>query len=184
TVPSNSQVVTGATSWSGSTGWVGQPASGQGADLGSLSGGGNNVLNIRPGDYKISSLSISGNGQLVIRPNADGSYGPVRLFVEGISPGTNVIQISGNGIVNQSMVPSNLQMWYNGAKNIQLSGNGNLHSLVYAPNAVVEVSGNGTYFGAMLAERVENNGNGPVHFDSALLQTTGGLTFAANQTQA
>jgi hypothetical protein len=155
------------------------------ADLGSVSVSGDKVLNIRPGDYKISSLSIAGNAQIVIRPNVDGSYGPVRFFVEGISPGSNVVQIGGNGMVNQSQVPSNLQMWYNGSKNIQLSGNGNLHSLVYAPNSLIKVTGNGTYFGALLGEQVHDSGNGAVHFDSALMSVTNtSLTFAQNQTQA
>ncbi len=183
-VPANSQVVTGNMTWDGSTGWVGQPGAGQVADLGSVSVSGNNTLNIRPGDYKISSFSVSGNGRINVKPNANGTFGPVRFFVEGIAPGSNVIQISGNGVVNESIVPSNLQFWYNGSKNIQLSGNGSLHSLVYAPNSIVKVSGNGTYFGAMLGERVENSGNGAVHFDDALLAQTGALTFGVNQVQA
>jgi hypothetical protein len=185
TVPSDAQVVTGSTTWSAQTGWVQQPATGQVADLGNLSLSGNEVLNIRPGDYKISSLTIAGNAQLTIQPNADGSFGPVRFFVEGIAPGANVIQVTGNGIVNQSNVPSNLQLWYNGSKNIQLAGNGNLYSVVYAPNAGVKISGNGSYFGAILGDEVDNSGNGGVHFDKALLQTSGAtaLTFTKNQSQ-
>ena len=184
-IPPDSQVVTGNIQWTGSSGLVGQPASGQVADLGSLSVAGSKTITIRPGDYKISSLSVSGNAQIVVAPNQNGSYGPVRFFVEGISPGSNVIQVAGNGITNQSTIPSNLQFWYNGTKNIQLAGNGNLQTVVYAPNSSIQVTGNGTYFGALLGQQVIDSGNGAVHFDDALGSTTqGGLTYGANQLQA
>jgi hypothetical protein len=186
TVPADSQVVTGSVTWdNGTTGWVSQPAPGQVADLGSISVTGQKVLNIRPGDYKISSLMVAGDGQINILPNADGSAGQVRLFVEGIAPGENVIQVAGKGIVNQSKKPGNLQMWYNGSKNILLAGNGNLHSVIYAPNSYVKVTGNGSYFGAIMGDTVDNQGNGEVHFDKALLATSGStaITFNRNQTQ-
>ncbi|HEY9869447.1 MAG TPA: hypothetical protein V6D08_09810 [Candidatus Obscuribacterales bacterium] len=186
TVPPDAQVVTGSVSWTnGTTGWVSQPTAGKVADLGSVSVTGNKVLNIRPGDYKISSLMVGGNGKINVLPNADGSTGQVRFFVEGIAPGENVIQIAGNGIVNQSAKPGNLQMWYNGSKNILLAGNGNLHAVIYAPNSYVKVTGNGNYFGAIMGDTVENQGNGQVHFDKALLATSGttAIAFNKNQTQ-
>jgi hypothetical protein len=184
-VPGDAKVVIGSIEWSGTTGWATQPQAGEVVDLGNLSAAGQETINIRPGDYKISSLSVRGQAGIVLQPNPDGSYGPVRFFVEGMSPGENVIQITGNGIVNQSSVPSNLQLWYNGHKDVLLAGNGSMYGVLYAPNAHIKVAGNGTYFGAMMGDEVEDNGNGFVHFDKALLQTTGAaaITFPKGITQ-
>ncbi|MBI4532777.1 MAG: hypothetical protein HY711_02425 [Candidatus Melainabacteria bacterium] len=150
------------------------------APTGSIVVSGNNTLRIPPGDYVVSSFSTSGNGYMEVLSSVTT---PTRIFVEGVVPGSNAIQISGNGIVNQTSIPARMQFWYNGSLNINLSGNGNMYSTTYAPNATVNISGNGTYYGSVVANTVNNSGNGMIHYDKSLSDTTqsGALTFTTTQ---
>lgn len=136
---------------------------------GSVVVSGNNTKRIPPGDYRVSKFTTSGGGKIEILP---GVTTPIRIFVEGNVSGSDAISISGNGVVNGTNIPSMLQFWYNGSKNVKLSGNGNLHGVVYAPNSTVRVSGNGSYFGAITANAVNNSGNGWIHYDKALGDVT------------
>lgn len=181
-IPSDATVKTGRITWSGSNGYVAQPATNEVVDLSSISLSGTRNLHLQPGMYKVSSLSIAGQAKITLDAGSDGQFGPVQMFVEGNVPGSNVIQVTGNGILNSSQVPGNLQIWYNGSKTVMMAGNGALHGVVYAPNADVRAIGNGQYYGAVVANTVLASGNAGVHFDEAL-GTSGanwGLTY--NQT--
>src|SRR4029434_5090468 len=92
-------------------------------NLGALSVAGNTTTRIPPGDYKVNSISVSGNGKILLVPDAQGNYGPVRFFVEGSSSGSSVVELTGSSIVNPTNVPSNLQIWYGGSKGVLLAGN-------------------------------------------------------------
>lgn len=154
-------------------------------NLGSISISGNTTVKIPPGDYKVNSISVSGNAKILLVPDASGNYGPVRFFVEGSSSGSNVIQLTGNAIVNPTTVPGNLQIWYNGSKGVLMAGNSNFYGVLYAPNSDIKIAGNGTYYGALLGNSVLNTGNGAIHFDTALKEAGGswGLSYVNSSTQ-
>jgi len=135
------------------------------APSGSISVSGNNTVYIPPGNYIINSLSTSGNGAITIQSSVTT---PVKLYVQGSTSGSNAVSISGNGIVNATTTPAMLQIWYDGTKNINLSGNGNLHGIIYAPKAPINVSGNGGLYGSLVGNTVTVSGNGGIHFDTAL----------------
>jgi len=153
-------------------------------NLGALSVSGNKTIQIPPGNYKVNSISVSGNGKILLVPDAQGNYGPVRFFVEGSSSGSNVIQLTGNSIINPSRSPSNLQLWYGGSKNVLVAGNSNFYGVIYAPGADVKITGNGTYFGSFVGNTVTDDGNGYVHFDKALSEKAAalGLTYLNSTT--
>ncbi len=148
---------------------------------------GNSTLYIPPGDYNVTSFTVSGNGQFILDSGlgtnpALASGTNVRMFVQGNTAGSNAIQISGNALVNNNTsVPAKFQFWYNGSKNVALAGNGNLHALIYAPNSSVNVSGNGNYFGSIFAANFNDTGNGMIHYDRSLANTSyassAGLTW-------
>lgn len=165
--------------------------------LANLSNGANFSLNgnqsqsLASGDYKFSSINISGNGQLTIT-------GTARIYLTGSSSlsisgngGLNIISgaqltfyadgntnISGNGIVNQSYLPQNFMLYATGtpgSRSIQISGNGDFHGAIYAPDASIDISGNGGVYGSIIGQRVNITGNGGVHYDEALGRTGNGL---------
>lgn len=154
-------------------------------NVGSLNVSGNKTVSLPPGDYKVNAINVTGNGKILMVPDSSGNYGPVRLYVEGSSSGSNAVQITGpNGIVNPTQTPGNLQIWYNGAKRLLLAGSGNLYGVIYAPNARVRITGSGNYFGAITGNIINNTGTGAIHFDKALRVSgsTWGLTYTTNLT--
>lgn len=149
------------------------------APVSSINVSSNNTIIIPPGNYKASSISISGNGQ--IRLDSDLSTNTV-ISLEGSTPGSNVVQISGNGVANNTTIPAKFQVVTNSSKNVLVSGNGNFHGVIYAPSANISVSGNGNVFGALVGKGITSSGNGAVHFDMALADAnyagTNGLAYA------
>jgi len=84
-------------------------------------------------------------------------------------------------------LPSNIfdaslfEFQYNGLGAINLHGNGNSTGVIYAPNAAITLSGNGTIFGSVIGRTLQANGN-PVriHYDRNLqnnLVTVGNWTL-------
>lgn len=129
-------------------------------NLGAINLSGNNTLSLAPGDYIVSSLSISGNAGLVLTGNS-----PVNIYVQGAGA---TISIGGNGITNTSAQSTNLRMWYSGTSTVNISGNGNMTGVIYAPNSTVRNVGNGTVTGAIVGNYINMNGNAPYHYDRAL----------------
>lgn len=135
---------------------------GNAVDLGAISLQGNATRTLIAGTYRASSLSISGNGQLII----DARLGPVNLYVSGSA------SIGGNGISNQSNVPSDFNLVQSGTADVTFSGNAAFSGTVYAPNSVLSLTGNGTMFGAFIGAGLRLSGNGAIHFDEVLRTTS------------
>lgn len=126
----------------------------------------NTTVEIPPGDYKISSLSVSGVGSIQINSSVTT---PVRFFVSGATPGANAVHLSSIGIVNLPTKPALFQIWYEGSKNIMISSLPNYYGVIYAPNAKVNISSVGLWSGAMVAKKFEINTASVLHFDKALM---------------
>lgn len=172
-VPGPGQKVTlsGNASVTGSTAAAGSPATyapvtvpGGLTNLGNLSLSGNKKRTLTAGSYLVSSVSITGNAQLIINASA----GPVNLYVTGN------ISVAGNGIANGSGRPSNLMIFQSGSPGIAFSGNTDFFGTIYAPQSPLAISGNGNMFGAFVASSLQNSGNGGIHFDQALKSLPGG----------
>lgn len=134
----------------------------------------NQTLYIPPGSYKASSFSVSGNGQFQIESNV--SMDTV-IYLEGSTPGSNVAQLSGNGVSNATGQPARFQLMTNSAKNVQVSGNANFNGVIYAPSANITISGNGQIYGSVVGKGITSSGNGAIHFDLALAD----ITYAASR---
>lgn len=130
-------------------------------DLGAISLSGNKSMTLTAGNYIVSSISIAGNATL----NINSSAGPVNIYVQG--SGSGGINIGGNGVSNGG-VPANLRIWYSGAADTQIAGNGNFVGVIYAPNSNVKIAGNGEVYGSVVGNQVNFNGNGTFHYDKAL----------------
>lgn len=121
---------------------------------------------IRPGNYSASSLNIGTNGQIIVAPS---STQPFRIFVDGTTPGPNAVDITGTNGIRNFGAPSNVQIYYNGSKKINLQSMRGLSAVVYAPNASLNMTpnSNASYFGSFTGNAVVAK-NASVHFDTAL----------------
>jgi hypothetical protein len=134
------------------------------------------TVSIQPGNYTAGSLTMTGTSQIVVLSNVTSSQ-PFRIYVndQNDSNGvTDAISLTNStGITNSTGVPSNVQIYYNGAKPINLAQtSGNFSSLLYAPNAPVSIGTTpstaqipyyGSYVGSSLT--VEN---AFLHFDQSI----------------
>ncbi len=127
-------------------------------DQGPLTVAGNSTRTLTTGCYWFSSISITGNGQVIIPNNA-----AVTIYVSGN------IDIGGNGIANNSKLPPNLVIYGTQATSIvKIHGNGDFYGAVYAPDADLSVYGNGAVFGSLTGKTAKINGNGGFHYDENL----------------
>ena len=133
------------------------------ASLGKLQLTGNTIYTLAAGTYHYSSLSISGNAQLV-------TTGAVTIYVDG------EVSISGNGVSTASNLPTNLLIIATGDENVDIGGNGDFYGGVYAPDSAVSTSGNGSFFGAIIADDYNSNGNGNLHYDVKMGDVTAPCT--------
>ncbi|MBI1977281.1 MAG: hypothetical protein HYS55_00850 [Candidatus Omnitrophica bacterium] len=133
---------------------------GSATNLGSISVSGNNTQTLTGGTYVVSSISVTGNGRLNVTGNAT-------IYVTGN------VNIAGNGVGTASNLPTNLTLKVQGSQ-INLSGNGAFYGGIYAPSTQVNISGNGALYGAVVANWINDSGNGNVHYDKALNQAGGG----------
>ncbi len=129
---------------------------------------GNDTVTLVPGTYNINSVSITGNGSLVIAPDpVTGLYGQVVINVTGTGNATP-ITLTGNGFSNPTYDASMLQFNYAGTGQIKIAGNGASAAVVYAPSATASFRGNGAFYGSVIAAQVTDVGNGAIHYDRKL----------------
>ena len=69
-----------------------------------------------------------------------------------------------------------LEMMYNGTGTVSIGSNADAAALLYAPNATVSLSGNGDFYGAIIAGKVSSLGTSAIHYDRNLMKkaTTAG----------
>ena len=118
----------------------------------------NGTLTLAPGVYNINSLTMQGNGQIIVNPP-----GAVTLNVAGTGQATP-LTIAGNGITDDT-IPNDFVINYAGTGNISIAGNGNVTAILNAPNAIIAQQGNGNWYGSILGSKVTIGGNAFFHFD-------------------
>ncbi len=135
-----------------------------------ISMGGTSILEV-VGPVEIvmidKGVSVSGGAKIVIM---DG--GSLKIYTD------KNINISGNGLVNETAVASNLIFYGTnpvaGDQTIDIGGTAALASLIYAPNANATFSGSMEMFGAVVANNITLSGNPYFHYDEALNDFFGG----------
>jgi len=148
------------------------------------SGNLNASTTLASGNYKYDSIGLAGNKTVTLMGNLD-MYITGGISTSGSSqiimaPGSDVdiyfdgdVNLSGQGIWNQGEDPSALTLYGTGSvSNINLSGNSDFSGAIYAPSADVSLTGNGDIFGAVVSETMTMSGNGSVHFDVNLKESS------------
>lgn len=119
----------------------------------------NGTLYLAPGIYNINSLSMQGNGALIVSPP-----GAVTLNIAGNGQ-SSPLSIAGNGITDDT-VPNDFTINYAGSGNISVTGNGDVTAILNAPNAILTQAGNGNWYGSMVMAQATIGGNAFFHYDT------------------
>jgi Tfp pilus assembly protein PilX len=147
---------------SGQTTWT--PQAGAPVSMGNVTLSGNSTVYLTAGTYYMNSLTIQGNNRIAV----DAAGGEVKIVLVGEGSVTKVLDITGNGLSNNSWDPTLLQFQYHGEKIIEMDGNGNTASLIYAPNAHGRFWGNADFYGSVIMRTMNFGGNAGIHYDNNL----------------
>jgi hypothetical protein len=144
--------------------------------MGNVSVGGNGILRVNAGIYEINSLTLTGNARIIV------DSGPVIFRVAGQGQPTP-IDLSGGGVSNPSLDPTQLQFLYGGTGEVKITGGTDTAALVYAPNASSALTGSSTnFFGSIITSKVTATGGFNIHYDRRLgvtMLTPGNPTMTA-----
>jgi hypothetical protein len=139
------------------------------------------------GDYVATGLATSSfEVPASMGLSTDVAGTPVRIFVQD-GMDQNAVQIDSSMMTNASGIDSNLQIWYSGSNQVTLNLNSpSFSGLIYAPNATVNVTGSGSYTGAIVAGLLNATNSGSINIDTNIATASGaaalGLTYSPNST--
>ena len=156
----------------------------------------NTNVNINPGNYKYSTINLNGIDTLTI----NATTGPVNIYLTGnnssisitnsgqiIIPATNAYpvtfytdgstSVSGAGVLNNTFLPTNVQLYDTGSRAVTISNSGSFYGAVYAPSASVTVSGAAAIYGSVISNSLTLANSGAIHYDKAL--ATASASFGA-----
>jgi hypothetical protein len=125
---------------------------------GNISLAGNQTLTLAPGTYNIYSLSMAGQSAIVVNP-----AGAVVLNFPAASQ--TPVTITGQGVAASNNTANNFLIKYGGTGTVSLAGQGSSYMNLDAPNASVNVVGNGDIYGRVIGRTLNWTGNGKFHFD-------------------
>ena len=103
-------------------------------------------------------------------PGLDHS-GPVIFQVAGVGQATP-ITITGQGLVNTSFKPSDLQFIYGGTGQVKLAGGDQTSALFYTPNAAGQITGGADLYGAIVVKTLSETGGAAIHYDRNLQRSS------------
>ena len=151
----------------------------------------NQNVNIGTGNYKYSNIALNGVDTLTI----NATTGPVNIYLTGnsasisvsnsgqiIIPATNTYpvtfyidgsaSVSGAGLINNTYLPANVQLYATGSSPITISNSGSFYGAAYAPSASVTISGAAAVYGSVISSSLTLSNSGMIHYDQALATTT------------
>jgi hypothetical protein len=158
---------TGAAFCSGGGGnyTISPPSSSTIVSMGNVSLNGGSTIHLNAGIYEINSLTLTGSAHIVI------DSGPVIIKVAGQGQ-TTPIDLSGGGVSNPSLDPTQLQFIYGGTGDIKITGGSQSAALVYAPNATTSLGGSSVdFYGSILTGKVGATGGFNINYDRRLQNT-------------
>jgi len=163
---------------------------------GSIKSLGPQTKTLLPGNYRYSSITLSGGSKLILS-------GPSIIHIDGdlkvsgghdgndghggncekseqssivIASGSvtiyangKKIDFSGGSLINNTQDPMNLTIYGTARlQSVNLSGRTNQHLLLYAPTAAITLSGGQNTFGSVIGRTVNISGGSSVHYDEIL----------------
>ncbi|MBT4867479.1 MAG: hypothetical protein HON53_20435 [Planctomycetaceae bacterium] len=112
-------------------------------------------IDLPPGTYYFKSLNLKSGSVINIS-------GPTVIYVEGD------VDLSDGGIVNQTLLPKNLQLYPLGTQT-KLPEEIDFHGVIYSTTSAVEKdAGSAEFFGKIIGQKVKISGSGAVHVDESI----------------
>ena len=108
-----------------------------------------------PGTYYLNDFTLS--GQSVLNFN-----GRTILYITG-----NLERGGGTAVNNDSMVPSNLEIYMTGGT-ANITSNNDFYGVIYAPNTDITLSGVADLYGAAVGKTLSMTGGGQAFYDESL----------------
>jgi hypothetical protein len=106
------------------------------------------------GDFR-----LSGQAEL----NIVGANAYLKIYIGGD------LDLTGQGVLNDEQNPEGFQVWGTASsavgQSIKVAGNGDFAGILYAPNADVQMHGNGNISGAVVGDNITMSGNAAFHYD-------------------
>lgn len=112
-------------------------------------------ITLSPGIYYFTGMQLLGTGSLEVSARTI-------IFVTG-----NVSVASTASVVNQTEIPTNLQIYCEGGY-VGIGGSVDFHAAIYAPNARIVRGGSADYFGMAIGREIICSGSGGIHADDSL----------------
>jgi hypothetical protein len=125
------------------------------AASGKLNGSGGASITLANGIYCMSDVVLSGGSLLNVN-------GPVQLWLTG------KFDSSGGGVTNNTAIASNFLLFVSGSGTVKVSGGGLAYMAIHARNSAVTFSGGSDFWGAVIAQQLDNTGGTSFHYDEAL----------------
>jgi hypothetical protein len=132
-------------------------------------------ITLQPGTYNFDTLQISNGATINVPAN-----GSVVINILNSSGSATPFITNGGTVANPGGDPNNLTFVYAGSNTIDLANGAALFATVYAPNANVQISGNGGLYGAIVGNTFSFTGSGHVIYDINLANETPHVSFTGN----
>ena len=116
------------------------------------------TLTLAPGTYNIYSLTMSGQSSIVVNP-------PGAVVINFPSTSLTPMTFTGQSIMSNTGIANDLLIRYGGTGTITIAGKSASYLNLDAPQATVNVSGNGDVYGRLVGKMLNWSGNGKFHFD-------------------
>ena len=114
---------------------------------------------VGPASYHASQLTVRNFATLTI----DNSKGPVTIYVDG------AVDISNFGLVTTvDLNPEKFALYVGGSNLVYLAGLSAFYGVVYAPDSLVDLSGVGQLYGAVVGDAIQLGGYAAIHYDADL----------------
>ena len=108
---------------------------------------------------------------------------PTRVFIQD---NQSTVQIDVANLTTPNGFPANFQIWYSGGSPLNLDltsssgGAGSFNGMIYAPFAQVNITGNGSFTGAMVANSINVTSKGSINIANNLSTSSGVSASAPN----
>ena len=122
-------------------------------------------LTLQAGTYYFRDLLLAGGSSLNIT-------GPVEIYIE------REMRFDNGTVANQTEIPKNLRLFV-GEGPVNIQGGHQLHAVIYAPEATVDIANGSGFFGSIVGRTLSAAGGAGLHYDESLAEesptTTGSL---------
>ncbi|MBI2518718.1 MAG: hypothetical protein HYV95_17725 [Opitutae bacterium] len=125
------------------------------------------VITAGPGTH---AIDVTGQASIIIAKDSS-----LTLYAEGD------VLIAGNGLANDNLRPATFQLYgtntHESGQSIHIAGNGKLSAVAYAPNADIQINGNGDVMGSVIGRSITLTGNAAFHYDESLVNLDTGMPY-------